>query len=105
MALGCVRGRHLDVALPHPGAALARWARGYCAVKPPSTGTLAPVMNPAFDDARNTTTSAISAGWELRPIGCDAAISARIGSRSGGRASKTNRVLTPPAPPALPRRP
>ncbi len=41
----------------------------YRAVRPPSTGTSAPVMKPAASDNRNTQADATSSGWPRRPSG------------------------------------
>src|SRR5262249_5724959 len=51
-------------------AAGSRPQRPNCAVSPPSTTTLAAVMNEAASDARNVNTRAISSGTPTRPRGC-----------------------------------
>ena len=44
--------------------------RGHIAWRPPSTGTVAPVMKEAASDARNAMVDATSSGCPGRPSGC-----------------------------------
>ena len=46
----------------------------HCAVPPPSTGRITPVMNDAASDARNATAAAISRGSAKRPSGTPALV-------------------------------
>ncbi len=62
-----------NLAIPHaviPKGAACR----YCATYPPSTGTLAPVINEALSEHSQTIRLATSSAVPIRPIGCNPSI-------------------------------
>ena len=63
--------RHLGFFLPAIGGfhVLVVVIRGYCAVQPPSTGKVTPLMYGANPDSRKAMVAPISSGRPMRPEG------------------------------------
>jgi hypothetical protein len=80
--------------------------QAYCARKPPSTGSIAPVMKDASSEARNKIAFATSLGSPSLPIGCAAFTASRYSIPPGSSGSRCTRsVLIVPGATALTRMP
>ena len=80
-----LRGEPVRHRRPDPARPAGDQRRPHCAVPPPSTGRITPVMNEAASEARKATTAAISSGRAKRPNGTPARYASieDAGNRSG----------------------